>query len=207
MTQIVILAVAAAWAAVLLPPLLRNRTENRPGTSVSDFNRQLSSLQRSVPTRGMAPMRSMARPLAQSPLARPAAGGRPGQMQRTQPNHSSHNHSTHSREQMNTASLQRRSHGDPTVARSGEHNHRQAHLNRSGSGRAELRRRRSNVLFMLVLSTCATLFLAATTHANAMMYLFALSFLALCGYCYKLVQLKQYEQQSQYGDNSWFRAA
>ncbi len=202
MTQIVILAVAAAWAAVLLPPLLRNRTENRPGTSVSDFNRQLSSLQRSVPTRGMAPMRSMARPLTQSPLARPAAGGRPGQMHRTQAHHATHN-----REQMNTASLQRRTHGEPTAVRSGEHNHRQAHLNRVVTGRAELRRRRSNILFMLVLSTCASLFLAATTHANAMMYLFALSFLALCGYCYKLVQIKQNEQQGQFADNSWFRAA
>ncbi len=40
-----------------------------------------------------------------------------------------------------------------------------------------------------------------------MMYLFALSFLALCGYCYKLVQIKQNEQQSRYADNSWFRAA
>ncbi len=203
MTQIVILAVAAAWAAVLLPPLLRNRSENRPGSSVSDFNRQLSSLQRSVPTRGMAPMRSMTRPLTQSPLARPAASGRPGQMHRSQPQHA-----THHREQMNTASLQRRTHGEPSVSRSGEHiHHRQAHLTRGVVGRAELRRRRANVLFMLVLSTCATLFLAATTHANAMMYLFALSFLALCGYCYKLVQIKQNEQQSRYADNSWFRAA
>ena len=78
MTNIVLLAVAAAWGAVLLPPLLRSRSDNRPGSSVSDFNRQLSSLQRSVPTRGMAPMRSMSRPLAQSPLSRPVAAGRPG---------------------------------------------------------------------------------------------------------------------------------
>jgi hypothetical protein len=63
------------------------------------------------------------------------------------------------------------------------------------------------VLFVLVLSTCSTLFLAATTHANVMMYAFALSFLALCGYCYKLVQLKQIEQNSMYSDGAWFRAA
>ncbi len=202
MTKIVLLAVAAAWAAVLLPPLLRNRSENRPGTSVSDFNRQLSSLQRSVPTRGMAPMRSMSRPLTQSPLSRPAAGGRPGQMQRPHPQTA-----THSREQMNTASLQRRSHGEPTLSGSAGHHHRQSHLNRPMSSRQVVRQRRSNVLFVLALSTCATLFLAATTHANVMMYAFALSFLALCGYCYKLVQLKQYEQHSQYADNTWFRAA
>ncbi|CAB4867760.1 unannotated protein [freshwater metagenome] len=202
MTNIVILAVAAAWAAVLVPPLLRNRTENRPGTSVSDFNRQLSSLQRSVPTRGLAPMRSMARPLAQSPLARPAAPGRPGQIRRSQPHTSTHN-----REHMSAASLQRRTHGEPTLVRTHDHNHRQAHLNRVPSNRHELRRRRSNVLFLLVLSASATLFLAATTHANVMMYAFALSFLALCGYCYKLVQIKQNELHSQYADGSWFRAA
>ena len=63
------------------------------------------------------------------------------------------------------------------------------------------------MVFVLALCTSATLFLAATTHASAMMYAFALSFLALCGYCYKLVQLKQYEQNSQYSDNAWFRAA
>src|SRR5690349_236751 len=77
MGQLVLLVVAAAWAAVLVPPLLRSRIENRPNSSVSDFRNQLSSLQRAMPTRGVA-MRSMARPLAPSPLSRPAAAGRPG---------------------------------------------------------------------------------------------------------------------------------
>ncbi len=62
-----------------------------------------------------------------------------------------------------------------------------------------MRRRRANVLFVLLMATCATLFLAATTHANAMMYAFALSFLALCGYCYKLVQLREIEQYRRRG--------
>src|SRR6478752_4534029 len=76
MGQLVLLVVAAAWAAVLVPPLLRSRIENRPNSSVSDFRDQLSSLQRAMPGRGVA-MRSMGRPLAQSPLSRPAASGRP----------------------------------------------------------------------------------------------------------------------------------
>ena len=76
MGQLVLLVVAAAWAAVLIPPLLRSRIENRPNSSVSDFRDQLSSLQRAMPSRGVA-MRSMARPLAPSPLSRPAAAGRP----------------------------------------------------------------------------------------------------------------------------------
>jgi hypothetical protein len=202
-TKIVLLAVAAAWAAVLLPPLLRSRSENRPGSSVSDFNRQLSSLQRSVPTRGMAPMRSMARPLTQSPLARPAAGGRPGQMHR-----SASLHAVQSRESHGANAPMRRTHGEPAQLRS-EMQHRQASVRRPMNARHELRRRRTNVLFLLVMATGGSLFLLMTTHADAMMYAFALSFFALCGYCYKLVQLKQYEQhqQSSYSDNTWFRAA
>ncbi len=213
MTKIVLLAVAAAWAAVLLPPLLRNRSENRPGSSVSDFNRQLSSLQRSVPTRGMAPMRAMGRPLAQSPLARPAAPGRPGQMHRTLSVASAQH-----REQF-AGQPARRVHGEPSTARHheaggpqilhGQHGqHRQAMVHRNVSSRTELRRRRTNVFFGLLMLTASTLFLAATTPTNAMMYAFALSFLSFCGYCYKLVQIRQIEQhQSSYADATWFRAA
>ena len=206
MTKIVLLAVAAAWAAVLLPPLLRNRSENRPGSSVSDFNRQLSSLQRSVPTRGMAPMRSMGRPLAQSPFARPAAGGRPGQMHRGLSVASSQH-----RDSSAPAPAVPRMHGEPGVARGHDAAagpHRQAMVHRNVSSRLEVKRRRTNIVFFLLMVTAGSLFLAATTHTNAMMYTFALSFLALCGYCYKLVQVRQLEQQqSSYSDNTWFRAA
>ena len=73
MGKIVLLAVAAAWAAVLIPPLIRSRIENRPNSSVTDFRRQLSTLQRAVPARGMAPMRSIGRPLTQAPSARSAS--------------------------------------------------------------------------------------------------------------------------------------
>lgn len=66
MSTIVLLVVIAAWAAVLVPPLLRGRTEGRPSSSVVDFRRQLSTLQRSTPARGVAPMR-MGQPLAPAP--------------------------------------------------------------------------------------------------------------------------------------------
>src|SRR6186997_3122094 len=75
MSKIVLLAVLAAWAAVLIPPLLRSRVENRPNSSVTDFRRQLSTLQRAVPTRTMVPMRGMARPLTQAPAQRPGVTG------------------------------------------------------------------------------------------------------------------------------------
>ncbi len=78
MGELVLLVVAAAWAAVLIPPLLRSRIENRPNSSVTDFRRQLNRLQSTVPSRASGSMRGMARPLAPSPLQRPAAAGRPG---------------------------------------------------------------------------------------------------------------------------------
>ena len=58
---------------------------------------------------------------------------------------------------------------------------------------SDVRRRRTNVLFLLVISTACTLFLAATTASTVMLYVFALSFLALCGYVYLLAQLRQRE--------------
>lgn len=67
MGSIVLIIVVAAWAAVLVPPLMRGRSDNSPHSSVIDFRRQLSTLQRSTPIRPGAPMRSMARPLAPSP--------------------------------------------------------------------------------------------------------------------------------------------
>ena len=54
-----------------------------------------------------------------------------------------------------------------------------------------LRRRRSNMLFTLVIATASTLFLAGTTKTPAMLWLFAASFLALCAYLYLLSQARQ----------------
>ncbi|HEX2784846.1 MAG TPA: hypothetical protein VHN36_14780 [Ilumatobacteraceae bacterium] len=188
MSKIVLLAVLAAWAAVLIPPLLRSRVENRPNSSVTDFRRQLSTLQRVVPTRTMVPtMRSMGRPLAPSPLSRPTAQGRPTQMHRSSA-------AATSGQRMHATTLDRSS-----------SQHRQAHLHQV-SHRELVRRRRANVVFMLVLFTGVTAFLAATTHANSMVYIFALSFVSLCGYCYKLVQIRSLDVDRT-TETNWFNAA
>jgi hypothetical protein len=196
--KIVLLAVAAAWAAVLLPPLIRSRFENRPGSSVTDFRRQLSTLERTVPTRAMAPMRSIARPLAPSPLQRPAVTNRTGTMQRTHLTLP-----THTRDQSVTGELARRSPREPgTRSHTGHHKAQVQQLSR----RELIRRRRANVLFVLVAANTLTLFLAATTKSQSMVYGFALAFVSLCGYCYKLAQIRQYEQEARYGE-TWFNAA
>ena len=47
------------------------------------------------------------------------------------------------------------------------------------------------MLFVLVLATGCSLFLAATTEATAAVYVFVLAFLALAGYVYLLGQQRQ----------------
>jgi len=204
MAQLVLLVVAAAWAAVLIPPMLRSRVENRPNSSVTDFRRQLNTLQStSTPSRGAL---RMGRPLVQSPLQRPAAAGRPTHPHHRQASLHGGNTATQARPSRSPearSSAQFRSHGDP----SGAH-HRQTHMDRRaaapgrrGDPRVDVRRRRTNVLFMLVVSTACTLFLAATTSSTVLLYVFVLSFLALCGYVYLLSQLRQREASG--WSNDW----
>jgi hypothetical protein len=197
MAQLVLLVVAAAWAAVLIPPMLRSRVDNRPSSSVTDFRRQLSTLQGTSNPR----MRTIGRPLAPSPLQRPAAAGRPGQPHHRQAAlHGSTSTRSRAGAPRQTEQATFRTHGG------GDHAHRQTHMARphraaapASSPRTETRRRRSNVLFVLIVTTACTLFLAATSSSTVMLYVFALSFLALCGYVYLLAQLRQRES-SGWGD-------
>ena len=214
MQNVVIVAIAAVWAAVILPPLLRSRSENRPNSSVTDFRRQLSTLQRAVPTRTMVPMRGMARPLTQAPQQRPGLQGHPGQMRRAQgfPQAGSRQHLGASLDRGFQADrgyddgYDRPQRSQPVARQEPDHGHRQMHMHRV-SRREQVRRRRANVLFVLVLTVAITGFLAATTHASLMIYGFALSFVSLCGYCYKLVQIRSFETDRTYGEHSWFNAA
>lgn len=208
MGQLVLLVVASAWAAVLLPPMLRSRVENRPNSSVVDFRRQLNRLQSTVPTRAGGSLRPVGRQLAPSPLQRPAAAGRPGApaargraaMGRGDAparHHAPRAAVVHQPGSFEGATMRARRHGDDTSGH--ERSHRQAHVRRSST--SDVRRRRTNVLFMLVVATASTLFLAATTKATFMLYVFALAFLALCGYVYLLAQIRQREQRS--GSAAW----
>ena len=200
MAQLVLLVVAAAWAAVLIPPMLRSRVENRPNSSVTDFRRQLSTLQSTSNPR----LRTIGRPLAPSPLQRPAAAGRPGHPHHRQAalhgSTTTRTRSAGARQPDRNGQATFRTHG------AGEPAHRQTHMDRphratprSADPRTDVRRRRSNVLFMLVITTACSLFLAATTSSTVLLYVFALSFLALCGYVYLLAQLRQREA-SGWGD-------
>jgi hypothetical protein len=185
MGQLVLLVVAAAWAAVLVPPLLRSRIENRPNSSVSDFRDQLSSLQRAIPGRGVA-MRSMGRPLAQSPLRRPAATGRPGVRTAGR----THN-GTMSSARLNGSQPVRR----PEPARTYDatpraRRHAGPPVPTRRPGRDALKRRRANVLFVLVLTVGCALFLAATTQSKAMVWVTGIAIVCLLGYVCLLGQMR-----------------
>jgi hypothetical protein len=45
-TPVVIVILAVVWAAVLIPPMLQNRSQARPADSISAFQSQLNTLQR-----------------------------------------------------------------------------------------------------------------------------------------------------------------
>lgn len=136
----------------------------------------------------------------QSPLQRPAAGGRPAHALHRQasvyhgPTAPSTSPGARAAQRLPEAPAGQpyRSHGDPTGGQHGPH--RQMHMARPHDQRGAVRRRRSNVLFMLVVLTACSLFLAATTGSSVVLYLFALAFLALCGYVYLLAQIRQREQ-------------
>src|SRR5262245_33071928 len=195
MGQLVLLVVAAAWAAVLVPPLLRSRIENRPNSSVSDFRDQLSSLQRAMPARGVA-MRSMGRPLAQSPLSRPAAAGRPGVRSVR----------THGGSLATAAASPRANGTKPGTRRTPDpvrvydaaprvRSHTEQSTRVRVSSRDALKRRRANVLFVLALTVACTIFLAATTQTQAMVWVAVLAVVALFGYVCMLGQLRQRDLQ------------
>ena len=77
MAIVVLLILAALWAALLVPPYLRNRAENRPADSIGDFRHQLRVLQRTGPS-SVAPANRLWGPAPSVPPYAPyAAGFRP----------------------------------------------------------------------------------------------------------------------------------
>jgi hypothetical protein len=181
--------------------MLRSRIDNRPNSSVTDFRRQLNKLQSNSTS-----ARSMGRPLAQSssPLQRQAAGGRPGQGAARQApvrQASMRSGSTATRQRpaqrhdQASEVTRYRSHGDLSGG------HRRPEAGRGTGHSATLKRRRMNVLFVLLVTAACTMFLAATTQSTAMLWVFGLSFLSLCGYVYVLAQLR--EREGVEWNNGW----
>ena len=66
----VLILLAIVWAIVLVPPLVRNRADLRPGSSVSSFRQDLAVIGRTTPTSSLRPpsLPGVARPAAAAPL-------------------------------------------------------------------------------------------------------------------------------------------
>ena len=233
MAKLVLLVVAAAWAAVLIPPMLRSRVDNRPNSSVTDFRRQLNRLQNTAtPPRGSV-RGAMGRPLTQSssPLQRQVAAGRPSQpaaARRAPVRQASLRNGGTAVRDRTSETTRDRSHGDPSGGqrrpeqprarrrasepqdrgvpqeRTGSQSQRRQSARAGAQRRPEpaqsldpvalARRRRTNVLFVLVVTSACSMFLAATTDSVAMLWVFGVSFVATCGYVYVLAQLREREQ-------------
>lgn len=170
MNKLILLVVGAAWAAVLLPPLLRSRLDSRPGTSITSFRRQLSTLQRSVPGTA-APMRSMARP-----LSGPTRHGYAPGYQAQQP--------YGARRSGTVVSMDRGYRLEAPMAR---------RTHQVAVPRSVAKQRRQNVLVILGMATAAFGFLCLATAAEFARFGLAVSVCMLIGYVYLLVQIRRNE--------------
>lgn len=183
MSKLILLLVGAAWLAVLLPPLLRARFDVGSSSSVSDFRRQLNTLQRTQGPRTQVPMRAMSRPLVSAPRVQPVRRPAPSPYMEDR----YYDNAVTSMHEQDATSRHRRAH---------HHDLTRSHYAREEvflSPREVLRRRRTNALFGLLALNATTLFLSLTTGSTLMIVLFAVAVIVLMGYCYMLVQLRQQE--------------
>jgi hypothetical protein len=71
--MLVLVILAVVWAAVLVPPFVRNRRDARPDNSVVSFRAQLSTLERATPGTSLRTLpsgSSMGGPLLPVPMSR-----------------------------------------------------------------------------------------------------------------------------------------
>ena len=176
MGNLILLLVAAAWAAVLVPPLVRSRLRNSPTTSVTQFRRQLSSLQqggRGLPRSGSMPVGSMRNPLrdAARPFAPAArAVGRP---------------------------LRQVGHATSSVVHPrGTRQH--ARFEGEFFERELVRRRRQNWLLGSAGTTGVSLLLALAMREMFFVWIFTVAALATAAYCYVLVQWRVKRDHERY---------
>jgi Flp pilus assembly protein TadB len=152
--------------------MVRAKLHGSPSNSVSNFRRQLNSLESSGGRSQQGQLRNMARPLAPSQQYRSAA-------QRT------------SRPQQGALS----NITGALIRPEGIRHHRAPAML---TPQAMVRQRRQNLVVGLAVATAISLFLAFTTGSSAFVYLFTVSLLALVGYCYVLVQLRIKRENERY---------
>lgn len=198
MQKVIFLILGAAWLVVLVPPMLRSRGENRPTSSVDHFRRNLAVLQQSAPPR-INPLQSMGRPLTNgrqglsNAYARAALKRTPTdpRLRRSDVPLARRNMATGAPVTTGqaTANLgQMRHHSEDSTA---PLERRGQQASRPTSRQQLMRRRREQTVRMLFVISVGTGVLALLAKSPALIYICALSFLALFFYCAKLLRLRR----------------
>jgi len=180
---LVVVILAAMWVLVLVPPLLRSRSEGRPSTSVGSFRQQLATLSRTGPDPRAA------RALQRSVVSMQMAGRRQHhadvrQMRRPESPYYDDHHEVAPRRGYAPARTVR-----PPVGRSSAGGYS------ARSSRADVRRRRQNVLFALVALAATTAVGGFGLGISALIAVHLLVDALLVFYVYLLVQLRRAEEQ------------
>ena len=178
----VVVILAAMWVLVLVPPLLRSRSEGRPSTSVGSFRQQLATLSRTGPDPRAA------RALQRSVVSMHSAARRTGGDRRSVPPPGAPHYYDDFYDYRPTRGY--------APARAMAPRARPASMGYSvRSGRAEVRRRRQNVLFGLLAAAAVTAIGAFGFGVSGLIAVHLLIDALLVFYVYLLVQLRRAEEQ------------
>jgi hypothetical protein len=194
---LVVVILAAMWVLVLVPPLLRSRSEGRPSTSIGSFRHQLATLSRT----GHEP-RAVVRPINRGvvPMHPPVGMRRPGGpgagMQAFQ------GQALQYQGGYDDYPGPGAGYGGPPMAPSRRPvEDRWARSSRAPIGysartsRSEVRRRRQNVLFALVATAAVTGLGGFGMGISALIGINLIVDAVLIFYVYLLVQLRRAEEQ------------
>ncbi|MEY4372885.1 MAG: hypothetical protein RL219_1654 [Actinomycetota bacterium] len=200
MQTLVLLVVGAIWLVVLVPPLLRNRGESRPTSSVDHFRRNLAVLQQSAPPR-INPLQSMGRPLTGTRQGLSSAYARAALKRTPTDPRLRRADLPLERRDINLVAAQparpvRRDDTSPLERRDDT---------RAVSRREMLRRRREQTVRMLFTLSVTTAVLAFLAKSPALIYACAICVLSLFGYCAML--LRRRREADLYAAQAYRRAA
>src|SRR6478672_4269982 len=147
------------WVLVLVPPLLRSRTDGRPNTSISSFQRQLRTLQRTggYPSRGTVTYLRSSAPQGRAPAYYDDDYGAPADERYDGYEQQQYDRYERNFDRTGRAPAPRQYQSQPY--RATRQPTRRA-VQQSAYQREALRRRRQNVLFTLMGSTFVTAVIA-----------------------------------------------
>ena len=212
MTPLVLVILAVMWVLVLVPPLLRSRTDGRPNTSISSFQRQLRTLQRTggYPSRGTVTYLRSSSPQGrapayprQAPASYDDGHGTPAEDRYDGYEQPQYERYERSFDRTGRAPAAREY--QPQSYRQTRQPSRRS-VQQASYQREALRRRRQNVLLTLMGSTFVTAVIAFGMNVPALRWLFVVSVVALVGYVLLLIQVRRAADLRAYR-SSWSRMA